>query len=216
MGGPDAATKRELAWMRGLHWRFLLPDPRLGRVLYVGPEEPALLATLERSCDSLRVLPPGDSPVLAYDVGARFDLAVLHSPGPATIEFASRVLRPDGWLYCELDRPALLRRLVRSALATRQSAAGGRSLLLPLAYLRSLGLRGIRPFWHYPNFSHCRRVVPLEPAAVGGFLREPRAAGLAGLLRRPIVWTARLGLLPHLVGHLSLIARKDADVSESP
>ena len=49
---PDLETSRRLAW------RFLLPNPHLGRVAYLGPASGTLPRALREFCDSLTTIAP--------------------------------------------------------------------------------------------------------------------------------------------------------------
>lgn len=135
---------------RRVDWRFLLPDPELGRVACMGVTDEGLLESLRLfSTELVRWEGRGRE-----QAEARYDLVVLRNPRDDDLDSASRLLRPAGWLYIEVEKS--LRRVEAHA---SKSARG---------YARSLRKRGfvdVGTHVHWPDFASCRAIVPLDDAA---------------------------------------------------
>jgi hypothetical protein len=125
--------------------------------------------------------------------GPPCDLIVLAGIAP---EAWDRVLRGarSGWIYVELPRVALRERR--------------RQLRRALDGLARAGFTHVTPHWHWPTFSRCEEIVPLDaPAAVRLMLGRRRAYGDAtkAFVARTL---ARAGRLADVAPHVSLIARR--------
>lgn len=162
LDGPAGDGRR---LVRRLDWRFLLPDPRLRRVVYVGTRDDALMCALGLFSESLQRFPDCGS-------GAMADLIVARAASRADLEDAITVLAPHGSLYWELPR---LRNPLRSA----------------AAWLTSRGFTNVSMHWHWPGFDECRQIVSLsERSAVAALLRDHFAGvdhTLSMALSRPLV-----------------------------
>lgn len=90
---PHADHQGLLAASRRIDWRFLLSDPRLGRVALVGHVDPSLREAL--GLLSEEVVGQGESA----------DLTVVRGAGPRELARAAQLVPPGGWLYAELRRP---------------------------------------------------------------------------------------------------------------
>jgi hypothetical protein len=145
-----------LASARRVDWRFLLPDPELGHVGYLGPDDPELELACTDFARSFRLLGP---------VGSNCDVVVLARPSGDELAVAAAAVRPGGWLYAETS----------GARARRQAAA-----------LDGLGFEDIAVYWHRPSFKSCEEIVPLEDGAVRAVLARRRGfkALLGGMLLR--------------------------------
>jgi len=88
-------SDHELQLARRIDWRFLLPEPYLRRVAYLGPERGALPAALEHFSDSFRM-------VSAVDDEAAFELVVLHLGEVSELAKAQAMLVSGGFLYWEM------------------------------------------------------------------------------------------------------------------
>ena len=144
---------------RRADWRFLLPDPELGSVGYLGRAD----TELERSCSLL-----ARSFGRVGSGGEAFDVVVAAHPSRVELSAADAALRPRGWLYAELRRLRL-----RGAVEA----------------LGELGFEEIAVHWHRPSFAACEEIVPLERSAVRSVLerrsaRSPRKALLGRALLR--------------------------------
>ncbi len=156
--GEDAGHAQLIA-VRRLDWRFLLPDPTLGRVAYIGPEQGALLEALRTFSDELIVLD-------ASSLGATdtpYDRVVCKGVSPALLASVVVLLRPGGAVYAEVSgrwvHPGAYRR----------------------AALRA-GLIGVQAHWHWPNFASCTRMVPLDDAGAVSSAWLKGASGVKGML----------------------------------
>ncbi len=176
---------------RRLDWRFLLPEPELRRVAYVGTASGALLESLELFAERLDVW---ETPVRDVDSGNQiadpipepivepYDVVVAHSPNYRTLERAVDIARAGGCLYVEAQ--GLL------GLSRKQLVKGSRLLLQQphlwscahhVRALRQLGMTRIAAFWFWPNLNHCTKIIPLDSSApalqMQMSLRDPRALG---------------------------------------
>ena len=154
---------------RRVDWRFLLPDPDLGRVACMSGADATLVESLRLFSEELHVF---ETPAGA-DADPPYDVVVLADPNRDVLDAAAGLLVPGGWLYVEVDT-SLRRKPGRPS----GSARGyGRAL-------RGLGLVDVKSHVHWPDFASCRAIVPLEdPAAVRhglarGRTKAPRALTL--------------------------------------
>jgi hypothetical protein len=171
-----------VAVARRADWRFLLPDPALGRVAYLAPHEPAV-------AEALGLVSAGE---VALDVAATarraYDTAVLTGGRTGQAAAVAALLRPGGWLYVETTGPA--------------TGAWARAL-------RAAGFVDVAAHWLWPDAGRCLEIVPLQRAAIRHALsrRDPgarlrlraRGAGLvasAGLFRFAARHAAVIGRLP--------------------
>jgi hypothetical protein len=169
-----------LAAVRRADWRFLLPSPRLGRVAYVAPHEPGLVAALSLVSECL---------VLSGSLeGAdAHDLVVFTSAQLDAIGGAHRSLRAGGWLYAEVS---------------------GRRARAWVRALERRGFEEISAHWLWPDARTCSEIVALEPCALmhavkrrdpGGRLR-PRVAAARLLVAS--------GLFPLTVRRAAVLGRR--------
>jgi hypothetical protein len=186
--GPDVALRVS----RRIDWRFLLPDPRLGRTGYGGVPDESLTEALRVFADDLVT----DLHLAASD---SLDGAVLHLPKPADLAIAWRAVRPGGFLVAELHGPRLPwdRRVVVAGV-TETGARWTR-----------LGVTGARRYWLLPSRGACTMMVDLDDAAsVRAALarnqgsRSGRAKALAGRMLQAV------GLLPRVAPDVTVLAIK--------
>jgi len=164
-----------LTLSRRLDWRFLLPDPRLGRVGFLGPAAGDLLPALQAFSESVERLP--DEGIGHHDPS--LDLMVVVDPNATTLERAARRLRPGGFLYAE----------ARSTLGARMLAA--RSPARLAAEARRCGFVDVTTHWHWPSFATGTRLVPLDDATALGFVLT---RGRPGIRARVLTTLARLAV----------------------
>lgn len=205
------ATRRsdhELQLARRIDWRFLLPEPYLRRVAYLGPERGALPAALEHFSDSFRI-------VSAVDEEAAFDLVVLRLSEVPELAKAHALLAPGGFLYWEmkpLKWSDSLRYLNNGRTQANASNEWRRTLNLfhhHLSALEQMGFGDIQMHWQRPNFEACLEIIPMNEAAALDYAFSRPRSDLASRLKfaagRVMMQT---GLLAHLTPCFSLIARK--------
>jgi hypothetical protein len=175
---------------RRIDWRFLLDDPTLGVVAYVGHDGGSLLAALRLFSDEVSVVGPQ---AFADDSqGSRYDGVVLSHASRAVLRYAVGLLKPGGWVYAEVSR-------FRSPVGSRAYAAAA----------RDAGLDAVALHWHWPDFERSTVIVPLDDAGALAYFgqrtlsRVPaRASG--GVIRM----LERTGLLALGVPYFSLVGRR--------
>jgi hypothetical protein len=181
---------------RRVDWRFLLPQPDLGRTAYIGrPDEP-LLDALEQCAAELTPIATPAPARRAAGAQSLYDLVVLVDPEPVDLALGAGVLRPDGWLYAEQAR-SFRTRVAEAARFPRVAIRG----------LETLGFVDVQAHWHWPDFASCEEIVPLcDAGAIRHMLIRRRVYGA-----RARVVLARLLLLSGLFGaavqHVSVLGR---------
>ena len=79
---------------RRLDWRFLMPNPDLERVAYLGPENDPLVEALLIFSRSLTRIESTQIP----NVKKKFDLVVVKNPSIQVLDLGARLVRPGGHL----------------------------------------------------------------------------------------------------------------------
>lgn len=157
-----------LAAVRRADWRFLLPDPSLGRVAYLAPHLPDVVVALQEVAAAVDLLDTVDATRPDYDV------VVITGGRIETVATARALLRSGGWVCAE----------VRG----RQAGRAARTL-------RASGFEAIEASWLWPNAGACREMVPLVGPALrealgrrdpGGRLRA-RVRLAQALARTPLI-----------------------------
>src|SRR5262245_23205417 len=144
----DAATADPARAVRRLDWRFLLSDPRLRRVMYLGAGAGLLLPALMRFALALTRFP---SAAASAHVA---DLVVAQAATLAEIRRSLAMLVPGGLIYWEL-------------------APHRNPFRCDWAGLQDLGVDDVRVHWHYPNFEDCRWIVPItDPESAAALVRS--------------------------------------------
>ncbi len=192
---------------RRLDWRFLLPDPRLGKVLYMGPARGPLVESLRRFCSSLTVTDDARQP---GNRAMDFDVVVVGSASREILSPVVERMAPSGWLYVEAHRrprPGLLRRAVgvrfHSQTPPLYHAADY------VAALRRLGLTEVEAHWHWPDLETCAEMVPLGDRAALARTLARRAGGPAARLKAALGrGLLKAELLARLVPCFSVVAHK--------
>jgi hypothetical protein len=155
-------TGGDLEAVRRADWRFLLPDPELGRVACVAPVDGALVDALRLVAADVRTLPD-----TSEEAGERFDLVVARAR-PGVDELAGRLLAPNGRLYLEL--PASDVRAWRRRLEAE-------------------GWTGVEAHVHWPSRENATELVPFGDRAAAENVAARRAAGSRA---RALAWNAFL------------------------
>lgn len=178
---------------RRIDWRFLLPDPRLGQVVYFGPADDPLRAALADFAEAVT-----DANTLTSETPEPFDVAVLRSQATETLSRAHGLLKPGGTVYVEIQRrigrdiPWQLR---------RYGAAAERA-----------GFREIETFWNWPSFGRCTKILPVDDAcALTNVIVSNRRGPLAWLLLNATRFGFRLGMVGWFAPCLSLIAQRGTE-----
>jgi hypothetical protein len=169
---------------RRLDWRFLLADPTLGRVAYIGQARGSLLPALELFSTTVQVFAPATNAVMRRDADGRYDVVVANDPTVWVLQQAVGLLRPGGCLYIEV-RSALqsLKPLLWSMFYRSWRRPGLGRPQDYVAALRQLGLHTVEPFWFWPNFEACTRIIPLRERDALLYTLAPRRA-TGGVLDR--------------------------------
>jgi hypothetical protein len=197
---PDAKL------LRRLDWRFLLPEPGLDSVGYVGTGKDSLLPALKWVAGSLAMIVGNAETPAPNPEGALCDVIVVQSSSFYALEQGITLLKPNGWLYWEVDR-----RHPDSGESTVNSNFG-HTLKKPKELIKVLqrwGFCEVELNWHRPDFNACKEFVSLRDGAPLGFLVGQFAeTGLPP-------WTSRVarslilqGFLPSIFRCLSVVARK--------
>jgi hypothetical protein len=132
---------------RRLDWRFLMADPTLAHVAYMGPLVGSLYAALTRFATQVDLIAPH------MPATARYDVVVAPDPTGPVLQQAVALVRPGGTLYLEVRN--------RWPGPRRNRPGWGRPLDY-VAALHALGLREVAPYWFWPNFEACTKIVPLH------------------------------------------------------
>lgn len=182
----DRALQSDAELLRRVDWRFLLPDPRLGRVGYAGATDAMLVNALRATARSVEFVRAENQ---------RFDIVVVNTPAALPLHVAVRAVKTGGHLF--LQHSQYTRPSAAYLFTWLLGAAGWR------AALRRAGIADAEAYWHWPDFARCRRIVPLDPAAVSHVLRK--RSELAGTVAALAV---RTGIAGRLLPHISIIGRK--------
>jgi hypothetical protein len=195
--------------VRRIDWRFLLPDPNLGRTAYLGPSSDTLLAALKPWCRSLTVVPL--SLDRDPDIGDAYELVVLRASNVAMLKQATPLVRPTGYLYWEVDRSPTASGPLGSVNQPWQEALRLRDASRYCELVERLGFDDVRVSWHRPNFESCLEIVPLgEPMALRYCLsrRHARPSGrVKAAAGRSLM---AVGLLTRMLSCISVVGRKRA------
>ena len=197
----SAETPEErLRLVRRLDWRFLVPDPNLKDVAYVGPDSGSLVSALQCFSNSLTIF-DSTSHAAESDV-AHWDLVVCHNPAVKDVKKAYSILRAGGYLYWEIER----RNLGKSR---RDTSSSWRHFLAYKKMIKDIGFGDIVVYWHRPDFENCLDIVPLgDNKALGYFFSKDRA-DLKGRLKAVSGWCLnRSGLMNFLAPCISVVAHR--------
>lgn len=186
----DAKLDELLQRSRRLDWRFLLPNPDLGRVVYFGPASGDLWDALGYFAQAVV-----DGQSLPTGADELFDTAVLERQPIETLARARVRLKPGGVLYAELQRrvgreiPWQVRRFTSAA--------------------ERAGFRQIETFWHWPDFTACTKIIPLDdPSGVCNVVATNRHGATAWLVQQAARAGFSVGLTGWFVSCISVLARR--------
>jgi hypothetical protein len=191
---------------RRVDWRFLLPDPRLGRVAYLGVYDRQHIDALRLFSDSFSIV-DGKRSIEAS--GDKFDTVVVTEPNSVRLSATADLLRSGGYLY--LESPGFFRGILqRPANVIRNAFRDG--LVFPEDYASILANSGFieaEIHWHWPSFENCIKIIPLEQEGPTQYLylyaRRSFKARIRAFLARMLSWS---GLMKRAVPHFSILARR--------
>jgi len=197
---------------RRVDWRFLLPDPELGHVAYVGPPRGTLLASLKLFSASLTVI---ETPQAYYEENVtQYDVVVTSGPTYETLRWTVDRVRQGGFLYIEaygLFQLGKFSHRVGRLMRLRRP-----ELRYPIDYItavKQLGLVDANAFWFWPNFETCTKVIPLDDHTALSYLfaqRHPSGSIKAQLKAKLGHWFLQSGLLMRLIPSFGIVAQRSA------
>lgn len=169
---------------RRVDWRFLLPDPRLGRVAYIGSASENLLDALHQFSDSLSLLETLDT------TGDLYDLVVVCEPSHELLRAASGAVKPGGALYAEF--------------AGRWYRPDDH-----IGVLKQAGCAKVQAYWHWPSVEKCTKLIPLHnPSALRLALIKGRIGSVPRIETVLLQGLYRTRLLRLGIRHFSLVAER--------
>jgi hypothetical protein len=193
----DAQGKdHALQLVRRLDWRFLLPNPVLGDVAYIGSLGGTLPSALRQFSDLLTIVPPSDlsSADVTPDIklGCPYETVVLRSSAVAAVKKVRPLLAPGGYLYWEVERVSGIDHVRNYTRAVER-----------------LGFDDIQVNWHRPDFETCLEMIPLTDSRALRFAFARRQESTRKRLKfaagRLLMTT---GLLARVVPCFSIVARR--------
>ena len=192
-----AGRDKELQLSRRVDWRFLLPDPRLRHLAYLGPKSGLLIQALRHFGEPFSVISWSDLPDYRPEIHPGFDLVIVHSPRAVDLQGIQAILKPGGYLYWEIERAKFGRRWRLRHFS---------SYVDPLA---SLNFDDIRVNWHRPNFDSCLEIIPLDDHDALRYVFARSKGNLSGQLQVAAgKFLTENDLLSRVVSSFSLVARK--------
>ncbi len=190
-------------------WRFLLANPEVGRVGYVGRRAARLLEALRQLGPRVDLLDAADTESGGDDATRTYDLIIAHDPSEPELRLAAERVAPGGALVVEARGPAGALGFV----ATDEISRGGRRHLHSpgslVRHVSALGFENVRAYWHWPSFDRCTRIIPLEDRMA---IRHALSRAGSGRADQIFAWLGRgllrLGWLGWAVASLSVIGRR--------
>ncbi len=175
----------------------MLPDPRLEYVACIGAPAGDFIAALDafsRHFEKITDVKSAANQINKFE----FDVLVASQAKPAEIEAALPLLKPEGFLYWEVERSRL------------EGAAKFRSVYSYRKHLKKMGFGDIQIYWHRPNFAACKEIIPLENTAALNFTLAKGHVGLKGQAKEIAGKLLKMsGLLAFVVPCFSLVAKKN-------
>lgn len=203
---------------RRIDWRFLMPQPELREVVLIGSAEEEMIEALRHFSDSLKIFSPVAPGGSSVESRERFDVAVVNSADPLTVQWAYEMLKPGAYLYWEVRRgksPESPRgknvqpQNGSMGAAVRDSFPRFAHIHSYKKYLQESGFREIEINWHYPGFKNCKKIIPLEDSYALQYVFSRQQSSFSGRLK---LWGGQLlnksRLLPFIVPCFSLVAQK--------
>lgn len=209
---PDSPKDLLLQVSRRLDWRFLLPDPDLNCVAYLGPENDPLIDALLIFSGSLTQIKNMNVPIIDSHV---FDLVVVKDPSIQTLKMCANLVKTGGHLYIEANGWSRLvnpYRFVKFILDLFHKNPGPTFHWFPTtckAIIRRFGLYTVHTYWNWPNFESCTRIIGLDDTHAQTMAFSFQENGIQWLMKKAL----SRGILPpewmqYYVPYFSVIARK--------
>ncbi len=209
----------ELQLVRRLDWRFLLPNPSLTSVAYIGQNNQTLLSALQYFCETVYFVNETAHFKENHKRQSRFDSVVVTSLNFSDIEKACTLLKDGGYLYWEIERTGWINSLNKKKKSQQSVNSSNNGVIKGfkdfgnlhkhIAFLKKLGFTDIEINWHRPNFDKCLEIIPLNnPTALDYYFSRDRT-DLAGQFK---IVAGRLmmksGILKYVVPCVSVVACK--------
>lgn len=194
---------------RRVDWRFLLPNPTLGRVAYVGPVDSEHAASLRLFCQTFIAIQPDWSPEAYQQAKESFDVVVVERPSSKTLPTLATLVRPGGYIYLELYGSSWS---AKKQVKQRKLRVKGLNKLRPNRFDKPLELAGFvntTTHWHWPDFEGCTKIIPLGSQTAVHFALANEKKGVKARLQA--LFSEQLnqaGLLPQLVPCYSVLAQR--------
>lgn len=187
-----------------LDWRFLLADPSLDRVGFVGDAGEKLLQDLERASRSVDILDGSETRSEAGD----YAIVVACDPSKDELSRAAARVIVGGRLVVVLQGTAGGGRARRDGTGTRSKRSPQRTDEVA-ARLGALGFDELRTYWHWPSWRHCTRIIPLDDPRAVRYALTRSGQGLAARVR---AWLLRqlleMGRLSWVTTSTTIVGRQ--------
>ncbi len=194
--GKTDSDGSTLERIRRLDWRFLLPDPRLGSVGFLGRPGSPLHRALNEFSDNLTSLSKSDQGQHAPDI----EVLVVESADLEELPQAAARVMAGGHIYLEWRRRGRLD-----------------SPLNTVKKLRTAGFCGFELHWHRPGFGSCLDIVPIQDKMALRHVFSRNTSSLKGkfqeLAGRIL---AQLNLAGFLFSNVSIVAKKSGSDKGGP
>lgn len=201
---------------RRIDWRFLLPQPQLRNVAFIGSVEEELIEALKYFSESLKIFSTAAAKGESAENRERFDVAVVNSANPQAVQWAHEILKPGAYLYWEIKRGKSSPFEKNVPLQNGSMGTAIRNSFPRFAhvrnykrYLQEVGFGDIDVNWHRPNFRNCKEIIPLEDSQALQYVFSRQQSSFRGQLK---LWGGQFlnksGLLPFIVPSFSLVAQK--------
>lgn len=194
--------------VRRLDWRFLLPEPDLSRVAYIGITSRKLIRALKIFSESLTVI---NKKGAMRANNEKFALIVLENPSYEVLSNVGDLLDQKGNLYIEVH--GLAGRIKSWHLIVRWMQLRYQGLGFPSGYCRilnTLGFSKVNVYWHWPNFEACTRIMPLDDHAAVRYVIDQGGSDLRATLEKSLGQAlVDTRLLGWTVPCFSLVANRD-------
>ena len=199
---------------RRLDWRFLLPDPDLDCVAYIGLEKDPLVEALRLFSRTLTQIEPAE---VEFHAVNEFDLVVVKNPSIQSLTLGAKLVKPSGYIYIEgygWSRLIHPRKFGRFCLDLLRHGRSSIHHWLPTgcrALIQKYGFQSVETYWHWPTLDASTRMIRIDHADPFAVAYSFQDHGIQLLVKKSL----SNGLLPadwvqYCVPYFSIIARKDS------